>query len=156
MIVLRDKLFSVQYDMLFCLGNLKYCENYPKFVQDYIKNVQSQLKGGNALCIWNFPVVCMPCEEDDSTCDGKYFESCIKEIGSKLRLVWKDGKWFEEKGILFKSYTPIKDPADWLYNYIIQETGEDDPKKQNENSKNTDYDKFRKALDKLRKMIGRY
>lgn len=140
------KLFSNMGDLYYNLSNLDYCKEYPKFVVDYIKNVQSILKGGDALCSWCFPV---------APIDGKpkthYFQNFIQD-GLDLPLVFKDGGWYEEKGIFFKKLNPVQDPAKWLYDYIISEVDLDDP----ENKKNSDYQKFTKALNSLKRMIGKY
>jgi hypothetical protein len=151
----KEKSFSWTYDIFFDLNNLKYCKSYPKFVFDYIKNVQSKLKGGEALCSWNFPVVSMNVDEDDSdNTNGKYFESSVEDCGFKIPLVYKDGKWFEEKGIFFKKLNPIpnNDPAKYIYDYIANDADDCDE----ENKENSDYNQWMRARAELRKMIGKY
>jgi hypothetical protein len=151
----KEKSFSWTYDIFFDLNNLKYCKSYPKFVFDYIKNVQSKLKGGEALCSWNFPVVSMNVDEDDSdNTNGKYFGSSVEDCGFKIPLVYKDGKWFEEKGIFFKKLNPIpnNDPAKYIYDYITNDADDYDE----ENKNNSDYNQWMKARAELKMMIGKY
>lgn len=153
----RLKLFSIGGDMLFNLSNLKNCINYPKFVLDYIKKVQSILKGHGEMCYFCFPVVEIPSEPYDASEDSsiKFFAE-NQEFGMDIPLSWENGEWVETKGLIFKKRIPVKDPALWLYNYIVKETGEDDPEVNKENKKEPDYPYFEKALNTLKGMIGKY
>lgn len=150
------KLFSVLDDTLYYTPNLKYCKGYPKFVVDYIKNVQPILKGGTEMCRWCFPVAPMNTEEPEKDTDlskeNYYFKDSIGDFAN-LRLVWKAGKWYEKKGIFLKKLVPVSDPASWLVNEIMTMDDEDN---REENMKNSDYPKFQKALEALKRMIGKY
>lgn len=137
------KRFSQTYDLLWYLPNLKLCKGYPEFVIDYIKKVQPFLKDGNSLC-GEFPVAPMQ-EEPES--DGDFFWKSADD-GLPLGLIWKSGKWYEKKGLIFKKTVPVKDPALWMVNYI-EENVDPDPRE-------SDFVQFNKALQALKSMIGRY
>lgn len=158
MIILREKNYSVISDALFYLPYLKNSIGDPKFVIDYIKGPQQILKGGDGMCYWCFPVTLMGDEPEEIRRDKNgYAHYFLTSIGGdeRLRLVEKDGKWFEETGIFFKKYTPVIDPAAWMYDFIRNELA-DEPGCREENMKNSDYKQWEKALESLKKMIGKY
>lgn len=143
--------FSYQEDVLFDLGNLKYCKEYPKFVVDYIKNVQPNLEYGRELCALCFPVAPMETEEGSDENKESYFWTSAED-GLDLGLIYKSGKWYEKKGLFFKKLIPVSDPAQWIVDYISGGVDLEDP----DNKRNPDYPKFVKALESLKKMIGKY
>lgn len=155
MIILRNKNFSNLSDSIFYLANLRnFPSGTPKFVFDFIKGPQQILKGGHGLCDWSFPVISMPSEPItiDDIEDYEFFGTSVQDSFS-LPLVWKDGKWFEKKGLFFKKYIPVSDPAAWLCDYIAREC---DGEYEEDNKKNSDYDQWMKARESLKKMIGKY